>query len=137
MDDPNTVATGADLAAKLLPPILSICTILVTAFVGWLTKTYASKASSDNKSNANQVVQTAFLNGALAAAGRDPSASVKQVAVLAHEHALSAVPDYLKQLGPSVETQNVIATAKATEALAKVAQMQEAQRSLLAGSKTR
>lgn len=114
----------SNLIKELQPVILSACTIIVTALFTALTRSLSKKAGAETREKNNQVVQTAFYNGALAAAGSNPNASVREIAAEATDHALSSVSGPLKALNPTAKTKNVIATAKATEALAKVANMQ-------------
>lgn len=123
------------LMDQLQPLIVSACSIIVTALLGWMTAALSKRANVAKLDSATSRFQVAMTNGALSAAQTAPTATVGEVAKSALKYAHAEVPDAVRDARPSQEAQSRIAIAKATDALAKVGQMQATQRALLDGNK--
>ena len=116
------------LIDQITPVLVSAMGAIITIFMGWIASALQKRANVAQQDSDSARIQRAFETGATEGAVILPDPTIGSVASHAVKFAQddSLVAESIRRRGLSVDRQASIATAKATEALAKVASAQAA-----------
>lgn len=116
------------LVAQLSPLLLQALGVIGTALLAWIGTAVQARTNTVKLDSAVNRIQTGMTNAALSAALTSPTATPGEIAKSVIKYAHEELPDAMKLASPSQAAQSRMSLAKATQALATVAQMSAAQK---------